>query len=406
MASLSRNRDGRYSIQYLQHGLRRTVYLGDIDKHLAEECARRVESLLRAAEQRQPVDAVTRAWLANLPAKLAGKLADKGLTLTAPVSTVEQLCQHVLDTATIEDSTRRKYLDVQANLSAFLGAGRSLHAVTRGDADAFRQWLLKQGRRPSGPLSPATVNKRCQTARQFFETAVRHRWIDGNPFAGLRPATGQSADREHFVDRETIGKLLEAATPRMRLILALARYAALRVPSEVYPLRWDWIDWDQGLLRVYAPKTKRFPDKQWRFVPICPELRSILAEAFESPQDPNHVAPADGATDAALRNRLERLCLRCGVLPWPKIWQNLRATRVTELADQFPIHVVCAWTGHAPAVAIKHYTQVTKEHVARVTSADECRTSETEPKSSAKSSALKRRHTSSNRVKLGKLDDA
>ena len=42
----------------------------------------------------------------------------------------------------------------------------------------------------------------------------------------------------------------------------------------------------------------------------------------------------------------------------------LRATRQTELADRFPLHVVCAWIGNSQPVAMKHYLQVTDEHFA------------------------------------------
>ena len=48
--------------------------------------------------------------------------------------------------------------------------------------------------------------------------------------------------------------------------------------------------------------------------------------------------------------------------PWSKLWQNLRSTRETELADQFPAHVAAAWIGNSVAVAVKHYLQVTDEH--------------------------------------------
>ena len=47
---------------------------------------------------------------------------------------------------------------------------------------------------------------------------------------------------------------------------------------------------------------------------------------------------------------------------WPKLCQNLRSTRETELAEQYPIHVVCEWIGASQPVAMKHYLQVTEEH--------------------------------------------
>ncbi len=49
--------------------------------------------------------------------------------------------------------------------------------------------------------------------------------------------------------------------------------------------------------------------------------------------------------------------------PWAKLFQNLRSTRETELAEQgFPQHVVCAWLGNSPKIANKHYLQVTDAH--------------------------------------------
>ena len=63
-----------------------------------------------------------------------------------------------------------------------------------------------------------------------------------------------------------------------------------------------------------------------------------------------------------LRTRLLWIIKRAGLKPWPKLWQNLRSTRETELADQFPAHVAAAWIGNSVAVAVKHYLQVTDEH--------------------------------------------
>jgi hypothetical protein len=56
---------------------------------------------------------------------------------------------------------------------------------------------------------------------------------------------------------------------------------------------------------------------------------------------------------------------KAGLKPWPKLFQNLRATRETELAEQFPVHVVCEWIGNSPRVAAKHYLQVTEHHYAK-----------------------------------------
>ena len=67
---------------------------------------------------------------------------------------------------------------------------------------------------------------------------------------------------------------------------------------------------------------------------------------------------------ANLRTTFEKIILRAGLKPWPKLFQNLRSTRQTELAETFPAHVVCAWIGNSESVARKHYLQVTDDHFA------------------------------------------
>ena len=57
-----------------------------------------------------------------------------------------------------------------------------------------------------------------------------------------------------------------------------------------------------------------------------------------------------------------RIIRKAGIEPWPKLFQNLRSTRETELAEQYPLHVVCAWIGNSQPVAAKHYLQVTEGH--------------------------------------------
>src|SRR5690606_20615989 len=48
--------------------------------------------------------------------------------------------------------------------------------------------------------------------------------------------------------------------------------------------------------------------------------------------------------------------------PWPRLFQNLRASRQTELCDRFPAHVVSEWLGNSEAVARAHYLKGTDRH--------------------------------------------
>ena len=78
--------------------------------------------------------------------------------------------------------------------------------------------------------------------------------------------------------------------------------------------------------------------------------------------DGNHRDAANtpsGWRNCNLRTQFERLVKRAGLQPWPRLFHAMRASRETELAKEYPIHVVTAWLGNTPRIAMKHYLQVT-----------------------------------------------
>lgn len=103
-------------------------------------------------------------------------------------------------------------------------------------------------------------------------------------------------------------------------------------------------------------------------MPLFPELRPLLEEAFDQ-ASPGTEFVISRRSDGRVnwRTQLERIIQRAGLTPWPKLFQNLRSTRETELAETFPLHVVTAWLGNSHLVATKHYLQVTDDHFDKAT---------------------------------------
>jgi hypothetical protein len=58
-----------------------------------------------------------------------------------------------------------------------------------------------------------------------------------------------------------------------------------------------------------------------------------------------------------LRSTFLKIIRRAGLQPWPRLFHNLRASCETDLMKRFPIHVVCAWIGNTPKIALGHYLQ-------------------------------------------------
>jgi integrase len=218
-------------------------------------------------------------------------------------------------------------------------------------------------------LSENTVRKHTQIAKQFFTAAVRKKLIGSNPFTDLPSTVQANPESLHFVSRDDAQKVLDACPDaEWRLIFALRRFGGLRCPSEHLALTWDRVDWENSRIHIKSPKTEHHVGKAKRTIPIFPELRPFLEEAFDQARDGSvYVVSRHRNQDVNLRTPLLRIIDRAGLQSWPKLFQNLRTTRETELAEDFPMHVVCAWMGNSKSIAAKHYLQVTNDHFRQAT---------------------------------------
>ena len=156
--------------------------------------------------------------------------------------------------------------------------------------------------------------------------------------------------------------LQQCPTTDWRLIFGLARFGGLRCPSEVLSLCWKDVLWDRDRFIVRSSKTEHHAGKDMRFVPLWPELHRLLSQAFEL-ADPGavHVVSKTRDSESNLGTQMARIIEHAGLKPWPKLFQNLRATRATEVANEYGEAKEAAWIGHSRRIARKHYLQITDD---------------------------------------------
>ncbi len=363
MASISTECNGRRVIQVIvADGKRKSIRLGKVSQRQAESVRVKVEDLAAAAITGQSLRRETASWLAALDERLYEKLAAVGLAESRGRAELAAFIDgYIASRADVKPGTRVVYERVRGYLTDYFGEDKPLQKITPGDADAWRLSLLAKG------LSENTVRRSSGLAKQLFKVAVRRRILVENPFVDLPAVVQGNSKRFYFVSREETSKVLKACPDaEWRLTFALARYGGLRIPSEMVLLRWSDIDWAENRFTVTSPKTERHEGGHCRVVPIFPELRPYLLEAFEQAEEGAEFCITRYRSPAVnLRTQLLKIIKRAGLAPWPKLWQNLRSSRATELADQFPSHVCTAWLGHTEAVADKHYRQVTDDHFAK-----------------------------------------
>jgi integrase len=368
MASISTDANGHRIIQFIAGDRkRRSVRLGPVSLREAREIKGKIAALNVAAIAHLSMDAHLAEWVAGLEPLFYDKLAGVGLLPARPETLDATLAAfitgHIGKRTDVKPATKEVWRQGAKGLVDFFGADKPLREITPGQADEYKLHLIGEG------LATMTVRKRLQFAKMIFRSAVRHKLVGADPFADVT-IKATMPDRSRFVTAVETAALVEACPDHdWRLIVALARWGGLRCPSEVLSLRWQDIDWERGRIVVQSPKTEHHPGKATRTIPLFPELRPHLEEAFElAPEGAVYVvdermrASAQGKAgwrNCNLRTTFEKIIRRAGLTPWPRLFHNLRASRETELARRFPMHVVVAWLGHTQDIALRHYCQVT-----------------------------------------------
>jgi integrase len=344
-------------------GKRKTIRLGKVNQKAAEAIKTKVEAIIAGDLARISLDDETAKWLREIPDQLAKKLAAVNLVpFRVKVNLSKAFLGCVLDDylafrSDVKPNTMRNFKACRDRLVEFFGKDRHLESIAPGDADAWVAWMIQK------KYAKGTVGVSVKRAKQFFRAAMRRRLITESPFADVKAPSQVNKARQFFVSRDISTAVLEACPDtEWRLIFALARYGGLRVPSELLQLRWTEVDWERGRFLVHAPKTEHHEDGGERWVPLYPELRIIMEDAFDqAPEGSINVIHRHRGDNANLRTHLIRIIHKAGRKPWPRLFQNLRSSRETELALDFPIHAVCSWIGHSVNVAEKHYLQVTED---------------------------------------------
>ena len=364
MASVSTDKSGKRRILFVDpEGKRKAIHLGEVSKKKANSIRDHIEHILTAKLTGHAIEPYTAEWLAKIKPPLADKLARVGLIPEREKkepATLDAYCESYIGSrANLKPNTKRNYETTRKKLVDHFGADKLLSDISPGDADDWRETLLKD-------LSTATVSREVKRARQFFRAAVRKRLIAENPFTDLASPAQVNTSREFFVTADAAEKLLEACpNAEWRLIVALSRYGGLRCPSEHLSLKWDDIHWDRERITIRSPKTEHHAGGESRSIPLFPELKPFLDAAWDEAKPGAEFLIVHNRTkNANWRTQLLRIIDRAGLKAWPRVFHNMRASRQTELTARFPLHVVCSWLGNSAPIADKHYLQITDSHFA------------------------------------------
>ncbi len=364
MASISSDKNGRKRVQFSHADKRQTLRLGKISLEQARLVSMHIKNLQTSQRVGTAIPLETSEWVSKIGDELHGKLAMAGIIparkKTVLPSVAEFVREYIESRKDVKHTTRLIYEQSEMVLEAIKGL--PLNKVTVTDADAVKSKMVSE------KYARATIASRMRCVRHFFEVAKRRKVIAENPFAHIKGAIKGDPARRVIIPESSIRRVLDyVIDPEWRLLIGLAYYGGLRVPSEPLAMKWDDVNFggekEPPRFVVRASKTEHWMSGGIRIVPMFPELVPLFQAVFDQAEEGEvFVIERYRTVGVNLRTQFIRYILKAGLKPWPKLWQNLRASRATMLADIYPSHVCAAWLGHTETVANEYYRQVTEGH--------------------------------------------
>ena len=350
---IKRKNGAAWRIQFFINGERKTLYLGvHYTRAHAVEIDAIVKKIVDATIAGVELDASARAWLDRISDDLrerferAGLLAPRKNPRVADVFAASQAA--TFPTLSAATQNLRAYL-----CARFLEGGGDVRID-----DLTDEKIVEIRANLDARYSQATRANCFITAKTAFNWAIRAGLIEKNPLRGVAAGSRQNKAREYFIARADALKIYQTLPTReFRALFALYRWGGLR-RGEAFALRWRDVDFQSGRLRVPSPKTARTGAAQ-RVIPLFPEVRAALVPLRDSARPESPVVAE--ALGKPFRAALRRAILAAGLEIWPRLLQNLRASRSNEIyRDWTPLHEA-AWIGHSVAVAREHYLAITPD---------------------------------------------
>ena len=365
MSSITQERPGFWRFKYAENGKTKGIRLGKCNKHDAQSAQIFLDRLIAAKRLASTPDAEIIGWLNRLDNPIHARIAKAGLTPARQerkVPTLKNLIEQFTATLSGKPRTHAMYHQTGNNLIVYL-TDRPLTEITNQDADEYRIWLEHDRK-----LAQATIARGIVAARTIFNKAIRWKMITDNPFTGIKGGKQSNDARQHLITPSDASKLIDSCPDaQWRLIIALTRYGGVRVPSELLPLKWEHIHWgdgkdDAGSIRITSPKTEHHHGGGSRLIPLFPEIYQALMECRKDAADGGEFIiiqrPCDSNT---LHDQLKKIIARAGLKPWPRLFHNMRSSRISELlnAKRRDIARIARWMGTSPETIAKHYLQST-----------------------------------------------
>jgi integrase len=349
---------GRFRVEFEYAARRHSLTIGFLTKLQAQEFRVCLRRLIASRNAGLSLDPSIELWAGQFSPKIYKKLAEVGL--------LPRSCKGITLGQQLDELRRNRISAVgeaarsQAHraLSEYFGDDKKIVDIT--PEDARRWWVEHAGKsRRGNEISQATRAKRLKDAKAVFNMAVRSGVISKNPLSGVSGGSQVNVKRQRFIAISELEYLRDFVSKELFALLALARMAGTRCPSEVRPLTWCDIDFASKQLTIKNAKLGAGGNKgPFRLCPLRDKLVEILLELRPAEWTPEMPVFPD-IEGSPVRNPWQQLSAafeRAKITPWVKPFPNLRGSFITDLRAHGISHVrIGQWAGNSTTIGDLHY---------------------------------------------------
>ncbi len=262
---------------------------------------------------------------------------------------------------------------------------RPLREITTESLFDYKRWRLKTNSERTGePVKISTVNRELATMRKMMRFAYGKGWILKDIFFNQKVIDASAETERHRLltfdeerrlldscdgiretsytrtrndKEEAITATISGENPHLRAMIVLAIDSGLR-RGEIFKLRWQDIDFDNGIIRVLGTHTKT---ERERLAPLSARARLELERLKEISPGDNPFPYKDIKRSFATAKRL------AGIEDLH--FHDLRRTAITRWIQQgTPLALAGKLGGHTQLqTTMKHYTANDAEGVKEIT---------------------------------------
>ncbi|MDR2170717.1 MAG: site-specific integrase [Planctomycetaceae bacterium] len=349
---------GTYRIQWLDGNKRQSVSLSckKFSRKTATDLSDIIVELLYCKNNSIIVqNKRTVTWIESANPLIKQKLAKVGLIPQTNKHTCDELWDAFLNNKTsIKQSTQTCYKEARRYFYSFFDPKTIIATITKSQIEQWKSHVVVKHK-----LAEATIAGVMKKVSAVFNWAIKSEWLQSNPMTGVPKGSFVNHAKDRFISIEEYERWMRLTDDQeWRVILSLVRIGGLRCPSEVAALKWDDIDWENNRFYVTSEKTANISGHEGRVVPLFPRLRLELEKWRQvSGEDVSHVVVRTGS---GIRCYFLSVMVKNNIII-QRPFDNMRASRSTEIFSKFGEYLESKWVGHSTKIACKHYLQVREE---------------------------------------------